>query len=125
MCSIRWSSPFSFPASSSSSPPAVARSSRVVPRPLRRSPGASRAWGGGRWGFWGRGGGGRARARRAGLVDGAAGLASEPVALRRRRPEVEQLVEPLERLGVATLGQLVALGRPVVADRFGRAGELA
>jgi protein ImuB len=67
----------------------------------------------------------KARSRRAELVDGAAGLASEPVSLLRRRPEAERLVEPLERLGVATLGQLVALGRPVVADRFGRAGELA
>jgi protein ImuB len=67
----------------------------------------------------------KARSRRAELVAGDAGLASEPVSLLRRRPEVEQLVEPLERLGIATLGQLVALGRPVVADRFGRAGELA
>ena len=31
----------------------------------------------------------------------------------------------LRRLGIATLGQLAALPRPVVADRFGRAGELA
>jgi protein ImuB len=31
----------------------------------------------------------------------------------------------LERLGIGTLGQLAALERPVVADRFGRAGELA
>jgi protein ImuB len=67
----------------------------------------------------------RARSRRAELVDGAAGLAAEPVALLRHRPEVERLVDPLERLGIATLGALAALPRPTVADRFGRAGELA
>jgi protein ImuB len=67
----------------------------------------------------------KARSRRAELVDGAAALAGEPVALLRRRPEVEALVRPLERLGVATLGQLAAMERAAVADRFGRAGELA
>jgi protein ImuB len=67
----------------------------------------------------------KARSRRAELVDGARGLASEPVSLLRRRPEVAQLVEPMQRLGIGTLGQLAALGRPVVSDRFGRAGELA
>jgi protein ImuB len=67
----------------------------------------------------------KARSRRAEVVDGAAGLATEPVALLRRRPEVERLVEPLQRLGIGTLGQLAALGRPAVADRFGRAGEHA
>jgi protein ImuB len=67
----------------------------------------------------------KARSRRAELVDGAGGLASEPVGLLRRRPETERLVEPLQRLGIGTLGQLAGLGRPVVADRFGRPGELA
>ncbi|HWH94470.1 MAG TPA: hypothetical protein VNT03_11475 [Baekduia sp.] len=67
----------------------------------------------------------KARSRRAELVDGATALAGEPVALLRRRPEVEGIVGPLERLGIATLGELAALGRPVIADRFGRAGELA
>jgi protein ImuB len=67
----------------------------------------------------------RARSRRAELVDGAAGLATEPVGLLRRRPEVAPLVEPLSRLGIATLGQLAGMERPVVADRFGRVGELA
>ncbi len=67
----------------------------------------------------------RAGARRAEVVDGAAGLAGEPVALLRRREEVAALVEPLERLGLTTLGALAALKRPVVAERFGRAGELA
>jgi protein ImuB len=67
----------------------------------------------------------RARSRRAELVDGAAGLAAEPVSLLRHRPEVAALVEPLERLGIATLGALAALPRPAASDRFGRAGELA
>jgi protein ImuB len=67
----------------------------------------------------------KARSRRAELVDGAAALAGEPVALLRRRPEVEAVVGPLERLGIATLGQLAAMERHVVADRFGRVGERA
>jgi len=67
----------------------------------------------------------RARSRRTELVDGAAALAGEPITLLRRRPEVAALVEPLWRLGIATLGQLAALPRPTVADRFGRAGERA
>ena len=49
-------------------------------------------------------------------------MAAEPITLLRRRPEVESLVEPLWRLGIMTLGQLAALPRPVVADRFGRRG---
>jgi protein ImuB len=67
----------------------------------------------------------KARSRRAEVVDGARGLASEPVALLRRRPEAEPVVEPLIRLGVTTLGQLAALSRASVAERFGRVGELA
>lgn len=67
----------------------------------------------------------KARSRRVEVVDGARGLKHEPVTLLRRRPEVEQMVEPLMRLGVTTLGDLAALGRPTVADRFGRIGELA
>jgi protein ImuB len=67
----------------------------------------------------------RARSRRTEFVDGAPALAAEPVALLRHRPEVEALVEPLERLGLGSLGALARLPRPTVADRFGRAGELA
>jgi protein ImuB len=67
----------------------------------------------------------RARSRRAEVVDGARALAGEPVTLLRRRPEVEALVRPLERLGIGTLGQVASLGRPAMSDRFGRAGELA
>ncbi|WP_445151508.1 Y-family DNA polymerase [Baekduia sp. Peel2402] len=67
----------------------------------------------------------KARSRRAEVVDGARGLASEPVALLRRRPEAAQVVEPLIRLGVTTLGQLATMSRASIADRFGRVGELA
>jgi protein ImuB len=67
----------------------------------------------------------RARSRRADVVDGARALAGEPVALLRRRSEAAALVEPLERLGLTTLGALAALPRAAVADRFGPAGLLA
>jgi protein ImuB len=69
----------------------------------------------------------RSRARRAGFVAGADGLASERVALLRadHRPELAALPEELERLGIATLGALAALPRAAVADRFGRPGLLA
>jgi len=67
----------------------------------------------------------RARTRSARIVDGAAGLAGEPVALLRRREQTADLPTALERLGIATLGQLAALPRDAVADRFGPAGLLA
>ena len=69
----------------------------------------------------------RARARRAGFVAGADGLAGERVALLRadHRPELAALPEELERLGIPTLGALAALPRAAVADRFGRPGLLA
>jgi protein ImuB len=72
----------------------------------------------------------RARARRAELVGGGeaaarAYLAPLPVALLRGRRETAALPEPLARLGVATLGDLAALERAAVADRFGAAGLLA
>ncbi len=66
-----------------------------------------------------------ARVRRPGIVAGAADLARHEVALLRRRAETAALVEPLERLGIATLGDLAALPRASVADRFGRPGLLA
>ena len=52
-------------------------------------------------------------------------LTSRPVGLLRFRAETVALVEPLMRLGVRTLGELVALGRAALADRFGAAGVLA
>jgi len=72
----------------------------------------------------------RARVRRPELVAGgeaeaAAYLAARPVALLRGRRETAALPEALERLGIATLGELAALPRAAVADRFGAAGLLA
>ncbi len=72
----------------------------------------------------------RARVRRAVIVSGGRAqarnfLASMPVALLRARPALAELPEALERLGVATLGELAALPPATLADRFGRAGLLA
>lgn len=72
----------------------------------------------------------RARARRPEIVAGgeaeaAAYLATRSVALLRGRYETAALPESLERLGIGTLGELAALPRPAVADRFGAAGLLA
>ncbi len=66
-----------------------------------------------------------ARVRRPGRIAGAPDLAPHPVELLRRRAETAALVEPLQRLGIATLGDLAALPRGAVADRFGRSGLLA
>jgi protein ImuB len=52
-------------------------------------------------------------------------LAARPVRLLGHRPETEALVGPLGRLGVRTLGELVRLGAPALADRFGAPGVLA
>jgi protein ImuB len=52
-------------------------------------------------------------------------LASRPVMLLGFRAETAALVEPLTRLGIDTLGELAALGRDAVADRFGAPGVLA
>jgi protein ImuB len=41
------------------------------------------------------------------------------------RPEVAALPEALERFGIATLGELAALSRAHLADRFGTAGPIA
>jgi protein ImuB len=60
---------------------------------------------------------GRARAR--------AYLAPLPVALLRSRPSLAHLPEPLERLGIRTLGELASLSPAAVADRFGNAGLVA
>ena len=66
-----------------------------------------------------------ARVRRPMRIAGAEDLASRPVELLRRRAETAALVEPFERLGITTLGELAALSRAAVADRFGRPGLLA
>jgi protein ImuB len=49
-------------------------------------------------------------------------LAGRPIELLGFRAETERLLEPLMRLGVRTLGELVRLGRSALADRFGEAG---
>jgi nucleotidyltransferase/DNA polymerase involved in DNA repair len=67
----------------------------------------------------------RARSRRAGIVARATDLHSEPVALLRFRDETAELPEALDRLGVRTLGELAALPRAALADRFGPPGLLA
>jgi protein ImuB len=52
-------------------------------------------------------------------------LAGRPIELLGFRAETEQLLEPLMRLGVRTLGELARLGRTALADRFGEAGITA
>jgi protein ImuB len=52
-------------------------------------------------------------------------LAAQPVELLRFREQTAELVLPLHRLGVRTLGGLRRLGRDALADRFGEAGVLA
>ena len=72
----------------------------------------------------------RARARRPVIVSGGREAAREflatmPVTLLRARPALAELPQALERLGVATLGELAALPPAALADRFGTAGLLA
>jgi protein ImuB len=72
----------------------------------------------------------RARTRKPVLVTGGRRaardfLAAMPVALLRARPALAELPEALERLGIATLGELAALPPAALADRFGNAGLLA
>ncbi|MEX2023873.1 MAG: hypothetical protein WD993_02205, partial [Thermoleophilaceae bacterium] len=49
-------------------------------------------------------------------------LAPLPVGLLRSRPELDDLPETLERLGIRTLGELAALPAPAIAERFGHPG---
>jgi protein ImuB len=70
----------------------------------------------------------RARPRRPEVVprgDAREYLAPLPVALLRARGRLALLPEALERLGIATLGELAALPRAAVADRFGAVGLIA
>ena len=66
----------------------------------------------------------RARARRPAVLR-AEDLAGEPASLLRLRPVTAALPEPLERLGVTTLGAVRDLGPAHLADRFGRPGLAA
>ena len=95
----------------------VAAARRALAIPARIGAGPSR--------FCARTGAARARSRRAEVVDGAAALHAAPVAMLRTVPQTAALVEPLEQLGLATLGELARLERSVLADRFGRPGEQA
>jgi len=72
----------------------------------------------------------RARARRAEVAPGgparlAAYLAPLPVTLLSARAPTAALPPLLERFGVHTLGELAALPRAALSDRFGAAGVLA
>jgi protein ImuB len=65
------------------------------------------------------------KGRRRGFGSLAAYLAPLPIALLGSRPETAALPEPLERFGIRTLGELAALPKAALADRFGAAGPLA
>jgi protein ImuB len=68
------------------------------------------------------------RSRRPLVLDGGEArrwLAGRPVELLGYREQTSVLVEPLTRLGVRTLGELVRLGRSALSDRFGARGVLA
>jgi protein ImuB len=72
----------------------------------------------------------KARVRRPVIVSGgreqaSAFLAPLSVALLRARPALAELPEALERLGIRTFSELVALSPAALADRFGTAGLLA
>ena len=68
-----------------------------------------------------------ARPRRISIVHGSARehLHSRPVELLRARQATAPLVSTFERLGLTTLGELAALSRASLTDRFGIAGGLA
>jgi protein ImuB len=99
---------------------ARARKAEVAPgaAALGRLGGAARATGG-RSGGEPPAGGRAARRSRDPL---AAYLAPLPITLLGTRAETAALPEPLERFGIRTLGELAALPRESVADRFGAAG---
>lgn len=70
-----------------------------------------------------------ARSRRGAVVVQERGarrwLSSQPVELLRHQAQTEPLLLELQRLGVRTLGDVLALGRDALADRFGAAGVFA
>uniref|UniRef100_A0A6J5ZVV4 Unannotated protein n=1 Tax=freshwater metagenome TaxID=449393 RepID=A0A6J5ZVV4_9ZZZZ len=67
----------------------------------------------------------QARSRRPSVVNGADQLSGAPVTLLAHNPATAKLPEQLARFGITALGQLAALPRDSVADRFGRAGIAA
>lgn len=68
---------------------------------------------------------GRVEIVRGGEAGARAYLAPLPVALLATREQTAGLPQQLERLGIRTLGELAALPRGGLADRFGAAGILA
>jgi protein ImuB len=69
-----------------------------------------------------------ARSRRTLLLEGGQArrwLSGRPVELLGYGEQTAPLLEPLARLGVRTLGELVRLGPDQLSDRFGRAGTIA
>jgi protein ImuB len=94
----------------------LAAARRALDRPARLAAGPTR--------FCALAGALAARPRRTLIVhDGArAHLAPLPVALLRSRERTAPLVGTLERLGIATFGELAALSRASLTDRFGAAG---
>src|SRR5579875_787904 len=52
-------------------------------------------------------------------------IAALPLGALALRAELVELIEPLAELGVASLGELLALGPQALGERFGRAGLLA
>ena len=109
---------------------AIAAASSARPRKAEVAPGAAPL---GRLGAAARATGGRSgggpsaggRAARRSRDPLAAYLAPLPIALLGTRAETAALPEPLERFGIRTLGELAALPRAALADRFGAAGPLA
>ena len=92
----------------------VAAVRRALVRPARIGAGPSR--------FCALAGASRARSRRAQTIRGAQDLEGEAVALLRHCDATAALPEALERLGILTLGELAAMPRAALADRFGAAG---
>jgi len=95
----------------------VAAVRRALAVPARIGAGPSR--------FCAHTGAARARSRRAELVRGREDLSAAPVTMLRTVPATAALVEPLEQLGLGTLGALARLERWVLAERFGREGGQA
>jgi protein ImuB len=99
---------------------AIAAARRALGRPARIGAGPTR--------FCAMAAAFAASARRVRIVDrGRLGgfLSAQPVRLLGFRTQTEGLVEPLARLGVRTLGELAALGRDALCDRFGEQGAIA
>ena len=103
---------------------AVAAASKARPRRAEVTPGA-KPTSGRKGGPSGGGFSGSFRGRHFRGDPLAAYLAPLPIALLGSRTETAALPEPLERFGIRTLGELAALPRAALADRFGAAGPLA